>query len=715
MSLPWLTRPGIPNSLNAYAEIARIAEAADSLEQGILYPRWAAHFHLGYGSPIFNYLAPLPHYLGGILMVLTEANPARILKTLMVICVFLAGGGMFFFVRRRWGEEAGILAALLYLLAPQILYRHYLETDLAVLMAAGLFPCFLWLLDRGLGTGDPRDIALLSLLTAFLLTASNLLGPVLLIMGCLWGIWVAFVERGHGRSATLGVVLGIGLAAVYWLPALVEWQAVHWVAFDKQLHPLTLGEALQLPSYPSEKLFNPFPPDQLGIATWGFALLGMAVIGYQFWRGQKSLVILPFLGSGTILFAMAIWLSSEWLDSTATFPRLSRTDLLIPVTACCTIVAAQVVHRAKGYRFSWVAGVVAAIGLSYTTFNPPQFVPYPAGDAISSYMESELRGSLSGSFRDGHLLPLDSPTLPPPSFPLLASYSLGQVSKVEAASRLSGSNLHTLSHGNQHDTLRVNNPLSETTIEVLTLNFPGWKASFEDQPIPITSTSTEGFIQITLPRGRGDLHITLKSTPSQTIGVLVSVASLAAVISLVWRWRFSQTPLPQQPSSRLTFGIQVMLALAILGLQHFRPPAASIPETHLTTPVVFEDEVILLGYDWNASDSWVDLTLYWQATHPNLLDYETQVRFIHQATGELLLVQHHRAPGGWLTSYWIPEKMVQDPYRLRIPADAPSGEYNIEVLVLRCDSSDNPYTCREPQPLISTPYPVILPDHLTIP
>jgi hypothetical protein len=564
--------------------------------------------------------------------------------------------------------------------------------------------------------GDSRDIVVLGLFTALLMMASNLLSPILLIMGCLWGLWTAFIEGERAGSAARGITLGIGLSALYWLPAVTEWQAVHWVSFDNQLHRLNLSEVMQMPLYPAERLFNPFPANQLGMAVWLFALASIAALAYQFWRGQRPYTVLPFLVIGLTLFVIALWLPSEWLDSTAKFPRLSRTDLLVPVTVCSVIITAQFMHSlGQQYRFAWAIGTLVTVGLSYTILNPPSFSPYPAGNTINIYMESELRGSISGSFRDGHLLPQDTQTLPPPSFPLLASYSLGQVTKIESASRLAGSNLHTLSHSNQHDTLRVNNPLSETTIEILTLNFSGWTATFNGEPITVTNTLTDGFIQMTVPQGSGDLEVALHSTTPRTIGLLVSLGSLVTSLLFIWQWRFQQPP-PAQPSvNKLTLGIQVMLAVTILGLQQVNLSQPSHPENRLATPISFENEVTLLGYDLNVSDQFIDLRLYWQANRPNLADYETQVQLIHRETEQTLLTQLHRAPGGWLTSYWIPEKTVQDYYGLSIPLEATPGEYRIEVLVLRCKSSDNPYTCREPQPLISTPSPVILPDHPTIP
>ncbi|HLA45386.1 MAG TPA: 6-pyruvoyl-tetrahydropterin synthase-related protein, partial [Aggregatilineales bacterium] len=513
IALPWLTRDGLPASPAAEAQIARIAEVAENFQVGVIYPRWASHFHYGYGSPLFNYIAPLPHYLGGLHLLLGQSSPDVSFAALMFTSVFIAGIGMFAHVRRRWGNLAGLLATVLYLVSPPLLLNvPYIEADLSLMMAAAFFPCVLWAGDRVLSSGDGRDIALLALFTALLLTSATVMGVLLLIVALLWLAWIVWLEPEHSRRALLmGIVIGTGLTAFYWLPALAERNAVHWVPVEEKLRPLSLQEVLRPPLAFDPEQFNRIATGELGPAAMGFALLGSVILLLELRRGEGrpagTLPAVAFMVPVTLLLIVAIWIPGRWLDSASTFPVIRRLDLLIPISACFAILGAQCARAVETYvQRALLRGVgvmlLAAVSTvsSFQIMQPPAFVPYRVDDPLDAYMQSELRGTFSGTFQNGQLLPAELAQLPAPSLALLDSYRINQVLKVEYASRLPRSNLAILSHSPVQDTFRVESN-RELIIEVLTLNFAGWKASFQGQPVPLRTTPENGFIEVTAPPG----------------------------------------------------------------------------------------------------------------------------------------------------------------------------------------------------------------------
>ncbi|MBZ0307643.1 MAG: hypothetical protein K8I82_16365, partial [Anaerolineae bacterium] len=316
---PWLRSSGIPNSMGAWESIFRISEVTENLQSGDLYPRWASHYHYSYGSPVFNYLAPAPHYLGGLHYLLSQASPRLSLKLLMVISILMAGTGMFCFGRRRWGTLAGFCAALVYLLAPPLLLTlPYITVDLPLLLAAGVFPCLLWSLDRVLTYGNGRDMAVLSLLTGLQLTTHNSIGVIFLSITFLWLCWMGFIEKNHFLRALSGLITGIGLAAIYWLPACLERSEIHWLVTENIRRPLRLSEVLGLLPVQDFLVFNPDTPASLGLATWGLFLLGsLACLGELVFSStrKKMLPVLPFMLTAPALVWTATTYQNEWLDT----------------------------------------------------------------------------------------------------------------------------------------------------------------------------------------------------------------------------------------------------------------------------------------------------------------------------------------------------------------------------------------------------------------
>jgi uncharacterized membrane protein len=110
---PWLTRPGLPAGTDAEIHVPRVAEFARILADGVLYPRWAPDFYLGYGYPLFNFYAPLAYYLAQPFYLFTSAASA--VKALFLIGALLAGLGMYAFARPSLGRTAGVVSAAAFL------------------------------------------------------------------------------------------------------------------------------------------------------------------------------------------------------------------------------------------------------------------------------------------------------------------------------------------------------------------------------------------------------------------------------------------------------------------------------------------------------------------------------------------------------------------------------------------------------------------------
>ena len=228
---PLIVRNGIPRSPEAEPQMYRILAMSESLQSGSLYPRWTAQFNYGYGSPIFNHIAPLPYYFGGAYVALTRDGPHVSLKVMMIGAIFLAGISVMSFVRRRWGDFAGLFAAIILLFSPYVaLIGSYLQLDLGAMWALALFATTLWMLDRALVNGRGRDLILLGLTSGALLVADTALSPLFFAIAALWALWVtAFNFREvHWGLSLWGLISGIGISFFYLLPAIVEKDAVRW-------------------------------------------------------------------------------------------------------------------------------------------------------------------------------------------------------------------------------------------------------------------------------------------------------------------------------------------------------------------------------------------------------------------------------------------------------------------------------------------------------
>jgi hypothetical protein len=75
----------------------------------------------------------------------------------------------------------------------------------------------------------------------------------------------------------------------------------------------------------------------------------------------------------------------------------------------------------------------------------------------------------------------------------------------------------------------------------------------------------------------------------------------------------------------------------------------------------------------------LDVTLYWRAAAKIDEDYTVFVHVLDATPRVRAQVDAFPAGGTRPTSHWRPGELVADAYRIPIPADLPSGEYQIEV------------------------------------
>jgi hypothetical protein len=72
--------------------------------------------------------------------------------------------------------------------------------------------------------------------------------------------------------------------------------------------------------------------------------------------------------------------------------------------------------------------------------------------------------------------------------------------------------------------------------------FPGWRATVDGQAAAIAPDPPNGLIGLTLAPGEHEVRLRFGPTPVRTLGAVLSVAALAAVLGLFWVERRSRRP-----------------------------------------------------------------------------------------------------------------------------------------------------------------------------
>lgn len=209
-------------------QVARIHEMGKMLGNGVFPVRYVSGLGYGYGYPLFNFYAPFAYYLGGVL-ILVGINALLATKILMSFVVLLSGISMYLLARGFWGERGGFISGMLYLFAPFHAVNIYVRGDLAEFTAYAFIPLIFLGLWKTYTTRQWNYVLLGGVSYALVILSHNL--TAMMISPFVFFVSVGLYLYGRTRAKSFSLfyllsipMIGILLAAFYWLPVFPEMQ-----------------------------------------------------------------------------------------------------------------------------------------------------------------------------------------------------------------------------------------------------------------------------------------------------------------------------------------------------------------------------------------------------------------------------------------------------------------------------------------------------------
>ncbi|MEW5956923.1 MAG: glycosyltransferase family 39 protein, partial [Chloroflexota bacterium] len=312
--MPLLTKAGLPNTADGPVHLMRQVELNRAWQEGNFYPRWGADLALGHGMPIFSYAPPLLYHLTQLFH-LTGLPLDESMKAVVVVDFLLYSGGMFLFARRIFGPAPALAAAALHVYAPYRLREAYIQGNYGQFTGLAFYPLICWAFHGLITTGRTRYLPAAAVSLAGLLLSHNISSMIFLPLFAVYllvlllgnssvskfssgGVGAAATEgdrREYGRRASgpfrsrlaaagragAAALLGLGLAAIFWLPAFgerdqIKLEGITRGFFDFRENFISLPEFLSPPLPLDLAAINPEFPLSLGLPQVIAAGLGMA-------------------------------------------------------------------------------------------------------------------------------------------------------------------------------------------------------------------------------------------------------------------------------------------------------------------------------------------------------------------------------------------------------------------------------------------------------
>lgn len=343
-------------------------EYDQAVRDGIWFPRWGPDWTFGYGYPFWVVYGPLATFLGELLRRFLELGWESAVEAVFILSITASALGMYGFVRSWADRGAALVAAVAYVYVPYHLVDLYVRAALAESVAISLLPFVLWAARET--ALRPRWAAICGLTIAYaaLMFTSNLVTLVFTPWLALYLLLLILFRANEAQPwralsfssvlpllahlvhlaipAALGILGGLGLSAIFWLPALLESRFVNqgqW--YGGYYNPL------QHFVYPHQ-LFSP---------TWGFGISHPgpddgALGGLSFQLGA-----VPF-----VLAVFSLWAASRARGVQRVELRFFQIALLGAVLLTLPISAAAWQHfPLLGYaQFPWRYLMLAILPLS---------------------------------------------------------------------------------------------------------------------------------------------------------------------------------------------------------------------------------------------------------------------------------------------------------------------------------------------------------------
>ncbi len=498
--------------------IVRLAEMQREIKDLQVPPRWSDYLNHGYGYPLFSFTYPAPFYIG-ILFRLVHIGLTDSIKIIFVASVFFSAIFMFLLGRELAGDYAGFLSAVFYTVAPFRLVDLYVRGSIGESLSLAIFPLLFYLSLKYVLKPTSVKMVLCSFVLAFMILAHNIMALVF------FPFWIVFlyvsvisyyedIKLYSWRYFLPMILLGLGLAAYFYIPALLE---KNYLILSQIKLADVSQNFIRLPDF----LLSPWswgdkPSFQLGWAHILAGILGFIslMVSSEIDRKKYMPLAIFIISSIAVLIFFAHPFSADFWSA----PPLSWLDfpwrLLTPL-AFFLAMSSIFLSTHKNTRIIGGILVVVTVIFSLNFAHPDVYINkpdvyYATNDATTTSKDE--------------LMPIWVKEKPE-----------NRYTGPKAILAKAKSTLYNLQYNSHEISFRT---ITEqpNTVTINTIYFPGWKFYVGGVEVPIDyRSSPQGLITVNVPVGNKLVEGKFTETPVRFWSDMISLFSLSAAAVLLLR------------------------------------------------------------------------------------------------------------------------------------------------------------------------------------
>lgn len=506
-------RPGFFATHDGEWTVVRLAEMQREIKDWQIPPRWSDYLNHGYGYPLFSFTYPFPYYLG-LIFRFFRIGLVDTIKIIFVGSVFISAFFMFLLGRSLAGNYAGLISAIFYIVAPFRLVNLYVRGSIGESVSLALVPLLFFLSLKYVAKPNLKYLSLCSFVLGLLVLSHNVMALTF------FPIWIGFLYAAAisyfkdikiytWRYFLPMILLGLGLASYFFMPALVE---MKYTALSQMRLADVRQHFINLPDYFTSAWSYRQPSYQLDCVHLLAALFG--IIGLLILKKTQRKKYIPYSIFIIVGMAILVFLAHPISFKFWNLPPLSWLDFpwrfLSPLgflLALSTIFLS--IHRTTRV----IGGILAmaAIFLNLRFATPLEYINKP-----DTYYATNDATTTSAD----ELMPIWVINEPKNRYLNKVEIKEGQAT------------IDNLKYNSRSIRFRVVSR-GETTIKVNTIYFPGWEFTVDNKKAILDFSNPQGVIQLKMPLGAHQVVGRFRETPIRMWADIISIVSLGIIILLI--------------------------------------------------------------------------------------------------------------------------------------------------------------------------------------
>jgi hypothetical protein len=487
-----ILHPGFFVSDDGSWMVIRFSAFYEVLRSGEFPVRFLTRLNNGFGYPVADFLYPLFMYIGVPIHIL-GVNFVNTIKTILILSVLLSSVFAYLWLKKFFDDLSSMVGAIFYTYFPYHLFDIYKRGSVGEVLSLSIIPFVLWQIER-------RSIFLTSIGIGFLILAHNTLAILFLPLIIVYALLDIFVDKNQKGLIFFYIevfLLGMGLSAFFWIPAVFD---IQYTVFSKTQVSNWAGYFSGL--------------NLIGLSAVFVILVTFIFIFTKKIKIEKHRLTILFLIVGLIsVFFASSYSMFLWNFLPVSFIQFPFRFLSLSIIAF-SFLAACIVSVLSGKNKIIIAGIfVILIMFSSKSFlSPTSYQNYP-----DTYYSTNQ----------------DSTTVKNEYMPKWAK-DIPQSMVTAKVENLTGEEaLNVTKISPNKISFNMYLPLKRT-IQVNTIYFPGWLVFVNGHKTDINYNNDKGLIRVNLNKGRNDVLVVFSETPVRIISDFISIISLLILFSLIF-------------------------------------------------------------------------------------------------------------------------------------------------------------------------------------